>query len=458
MKVTIMGLGLHGGGLESALFFARSGSRVTVTDLRSENELKPSLESLREYDIVYVLGRHLEENFTNAEIIIKNPGVPKNSPYLELARKNGIPIETDLSVFLSLADNPVIAVTGSKGKSTTASAIHYCLNRIDSRVRIGGNITVSPLSFLKELETGVPVVLELSSWQLSDMEGKGILKPRVSLITNLLPDHMNRYRDMEEYLHDKKLIYQDQDQSDYSLFNRDDPYLRDLHRQSRAKSLFFSSRKQAAGYAGAYLDNGKGYVTDNDKNHLILDTVRLQGDFNRLNLLAAGLALYAYGVKAETISAHLSRFSGIEHRLEHFLTHNGIKYYNDSAATIPQATAGALKSFTEPVYLIAGGTDKNIDFTPLEEVASIPERLYLLAGTATDKIIPLLKRARIPFKGPYDDLTTAVREAMHEATAGSVILLSPGCASFGMFANEFDRGRRFKKTVTELTGSDRSDK
>jgi UDP-N-acetylmuramoylalanine--D-glutamate ligase len=450
LNVTVMGLGLNGGGLESALFLSRAGARVTVTDLRDEKILAPSMERLKGCAVTYVLGRHEESDFADTDLVIKNPGVPQDSPFLKLAREKRVPIETDLSLFLHFIKNPVIAVTGSKGKSTTASAIYFCLRDHDPTARIGGNITVSPLSFIDEIAPGAPLVLELSSWQLADLAGKGVLKPKVSLITNLLPDHMNRYGGMEDYLEDKKQIFADQGPEDYSLFNGDDPWLKGLPAQSRARSLLFKAAPQAPGFAGAYLQDGKGYASLDGRTELILDKMELQGEFNRLNLLAAGLALYAFGMDPAKIRGTLARFKGIEHRLEKFLTNNGITYYNDSAATIPQATVWALKSLREPVSLITGGTDKNIDFEPFLEAASIPKAIYLLAGTGTDKLRPILERAGVRYKGPYTELEPAVRDAMSGAQPGSAVLLSPGCASFGMFLNEFDRGNKFKQAVLKL--------
>ncbi|RPJ04934.1 MAG: UDP-N-acetylmuramoyl-L-alanine--D-glutamate ligase, partial [Spirochaetaceae bacterium] len=269
-RVTVMGLGLHGGGLASARFFASRGATVTVTDLKDGKTLAPSVEKLADLSIRFVLGCHETSDFTETDLVIKNPGVPVDSGYLAHARDAGVNIETDISIFLSHCENPVIAVTGSKGKSTTVSAIHFCLSRILPETRLGGNITVSPLTFIDDLEPGAWVVLELSSWQLADIAGKNCLKPKVSLITNILPDHMNRYKGMDDYVADKKLIYTLQDADDFSIFNLDDQYTTRFMKESCAQKLVFSSKKLPAGMNGAWLMPEGGLLRIGREEHQIL--------------------------------------------------------------------------------------------------------------------------------------------------------------------------------------------
>jgi UDP-N-acetylmuramoylalanine--D-glutamate ligase len=460
-RVTVMGLGIHGGGLASARFFARRGAHVTVTDLRSARILESAMEQLRDFPVRYVLERHEEDDFSQTDLVIKNPAVSPTSPFLQKAREHGVPIETDLSVFFSLARNPNIAVTGSKGKSTTASAIAFGLSTAHPGARLGGNITVSPLSFLDELSPDAPVVLELSSWQLGDLKGKGILRPAVSVFTVILPDHMDKYAGMSEYIADKKAIFEEQTADQKAIFNFDDPLQRGFPKETKARSFVFSGRELPSGLCGAWLagDAGMARVAPGARAEEILETTLLPGAHNRQNLLCAGLALRLYGVSAASIRESLSRFPGVEHRLELFLSWNGIRFYNDSAATIPQATVEAVCAVQGPVVLITGGTDKNIDFSPLAEVVRAPGAIVLLSGTGTEKIRPLLSAAHVSADGPFDNLREAVAKAMTRAgeLGKSVsILFSPGCTSFGMFLNEFDRGRKFKEIVAALTSGDSS--
>ncbi len=459
MKVTVMGLGLNGGGLASARYFAHHGARVTVTDLRSPELLEDSIQQLSGLTVRYVLEKHDEQDFAGADLVIKNPAVPPGSSFLAAARARGVPIETDLSIFLSMAKNPVIGVTGSKGKSTTASAIAFGLARVDPGTVLAGNITVSPLDFVDGMDPGSPVVLELSSWQLGDLRGRGILRPAISAFTVILPDHLDRYMGMGDYIADKKVLFQEQAPDQKAVFNLDDPWQHDFARETRAQPFFYSASDLPDGLRGAWLEGEKGTVrlspVGGDEK-TVLSGKRLPGTHNAINLLCAGLVLRIYGVKAEVARKALAEFPGVEHRLEMFRQWKRLRFYNDSAATIPQATVQAVKSVEPPVVLVMGGTDKNIDFSPLAEIARAPRALVLLAGSGTEKIRALLDSEGISYEGPFGDLASAVDTAITIAGGGeepAAVLFSPGCTSFGMFRNEFDRGARFKQAVLEATSS-----
>ncbi len=447
LSVTIMGLGLNGGGLASARFFAEAGATVTVTDRKSEAELAPSIEALAGRENVrFVLGRHELDDFKNADVVIKNPGVKlEGNEYLAAARS----IETDVSVFLRFSRAPIIACTGSKGKSSTVSAMQFGLERLGYTSFLGGNITVSPLTFLDSTNETTPVVLELSSWQLADLRGRGILKPRVAVLTPIMADHQNWYGGMEPYVADKKLIYADQDSSASLLCNRDDEWGRVFASETKARVLMYSSRPLPAGIDGAWLEgDGTGMIRLNgvETSSLPRD-IAVPGLHMRQNVLNAALALAAFGADPGKAGSALASFPGIEHRLEFFHEEAGVRWYNDSAATIPEAVAAALGSFKEPVVLMTGGTDKNLDFRPLAEKAHLAKTVILLAGTGTDKLMPLLAARGVSFKGPYPDLASLVAAARDAAERGDVVLFSPGATSFGLFLNEFDRGRKLKAAV-----------
>ena len=455
-KVTVMGLGLNGGGLASARYFAHQGAEVTVTDLREPELLRESIEGLSDLPVRYVLGKHEEQDFTGADVVIKNPAVPPDSRFLQAALSRGVPVETDLSIFLSLTHNPIIGVTGSKGKSTTASAIAFGLQRVDPGTVLAGNITVSPLDFVDGLDSRSPVVLELSSWQLGDLRGRGILHPAISAFTVILPDHLDRYKGMSDYIADKKVLFQEQGPDGKAVFNLDDPWQLEFPRETRAQVFFYSVSDLPDGLRGAWLQGDKGTAklsASGEEKH-ILSSKRIPGAHNAVNLLCAGLVLQLYGVKAEVISRALAEFPGVEHRLEMFRQWKRLRFYNDSAATIPQATVQAVRAVESPMVLIMGGTDKNIDFSPIAEVAQVPRALVLLAGSGTEKIRVLLEREGIAYKGPFGNIESAVDTAISVAGGGqesATVLFSPGCTSFGMFRNEFDRGAQFKRAVLEAT-------
>jgi UDP-N-acetylmuramoylalanine--D-glutamate ligase len=481
MKALVMGLGLHGGGLESARYLARHGADVTVTDLRDEKTLAPSIEKLeaegdgtanKSRPIRYVLGRHEMADFENADLVIKNPGVRPDSPYLKAARR----IETDISIFLANSPARLVAVTGSKGKSGTSSALHWVLQEarkaaaLRGKAWLGGNITVSPLTFLDELKADDDVVLELSSWQLGDLKEdracareRRLLKPRAAVLTAIMPDHLDRYGTMEAYVADKRIIYRGQDEHDATIAACDS-WGRSFLGESRGRPLVYAESPLDEGVSGGWLTgpDGPGLarlygrpgsalppgIAEGETFEAVPAQLLVPGYHQKKNLLAAALALLGLGLDAETVRQGLASFPGIEHRLEFFHEAAGVRFYNDTAATIPEAAAAAVEAFGDtPVVLIAGGADKNLDYGPLLKAAPGAKAVILLAGTGSDKLKNLFAGAGIAFQGPFDNVDAAVKAALDTAKSGDIAVLSPGCASFGMFLNEFDRGRKWKDAV-----------
>lgn len=466
-----MGLGLHGGGLAAARFLAKRGAEVTVTDLRDEATLEPSLRQLDDFRIRTVLGRHEMSDFSGADFVVKNPAVRPDSPYLVASRR----VETDLSLFLRECPARILAVTGSKGKSSVSSALHWGLGKLGRRSFLGGNITVSPLNFLEELSEADDVVLELSSWQLGDLRGRvredgrldeegrpeALLKPRVALLTAIMPDHQDRYGSMEAYVADKRVIYAGQDRRDATICGLD-AWGDSFAAETRGRALRYGIGPLPPGSAGAWMEppvsgapGSRCFLERGDgaREELLPERLAVPGAHQRMNLLSAALALSDLGFPSADIASALSVFPGIEHRLEFFAERHGVRFYNDTAATIPEAAAAALGAFREPVVLVCGGTDKALDFEPLARAAASAKALVLLAGTGSDKLTTLLDAAGLPYAGPYGDLDAAVAAAIDAARPGDVVVLSPGCASFGMFLNEFDRGKKWKETVLRAAGA-----
>lgn len=511
-KVTVMGLGLNGGGEACVRFFLQHGACVTVTDMKTAEQLAPTINSIGtdpSLDLSrlrYVLGEHKIEDFENADCVIKNPGVKiQGNKYLAAAKA----IETDISIFLHFTKAPIIAVTGSKGKSSTVSALSYALNQAGFKCFLGGNITVSPLTFLSKTDGTTPVVLELSSWQLADLRGRKALKPKIAIITKIVPDHQNWYGDMDSYVDDKKLIYADQDEKDFTILDfDDDDYLRDCANpkngcrcwgdlfasETKGRVLRYSKNELPADVAGVFQKNESreftaGYArlpTDLMSAHArnkclqveqIMGRLQVPGNHMKINVLNAGLALYLMGVAAEQAVNILGEWKGITHRLEKFhewespVDGRKVSFFNDSCATVPEAAAAASQSFEQKVILITGGTDKGLDFLPLAKCLNMedgshykPFEIYLLAGTGTDKLIPLLKKRNVNYYGPFDSLSILlgmVKTNLISETSSKVygrpvkgnslpVVFSPGATSFGMFTNEFDRGNKFKSMVKEI--------
>lgn len=445
-KVTIMGLGLHGGGLASALFFIKEGAIVTITDLRSAEVLKPTTKKLESFDLKYRLGTHVDEDFIDADLVIKNPGVPSNSKYLKMAKR----IETDISIFLGRVNCPIIAITGSKGKSSTVSAIDYILKQVNPKTQLGGNITVSPLTFLDQVDDTTPVILELSSWQLGDIKGRKILKSSIATVTNIMNDHQNAYNNLEEYADDKAVIFEGLKGD--AILNYQDDFTPFFCNKLNKTPLYFSNKLLPKQIDGAFLDDmGQGWMQIDGRQELILGReLTLKGGHQRENMLLAALILKRFNIETSVIKNGLAKFKGIAHRMEFCREVSGIKFYNDSAATIPEAVCAAILSFKTPVRLISGGTDKELDFSNIATAFSKVESIHLLEGTGTDKMIIKLNEGHIKFNGPYSSLDLLMADLKPTLKDGDSVLFSPGATSFGMFNNEFHRGDYFKDIVSSI--------
>ena len=485
LRVTVMGLGQHGGGLAAAAYAVSRGATVTVTDLADEARLAAGLERLPPQARL-VLGRHERADFAGADLVIKNPAVKRGSPYLAAARA----VTTDIALFLAewRHRGPLVAVSGTKGKSGTASAAAHILRGHDERTALGGNITRSPLEFVDTLAPRVPVVLELSSFQLGDLrfcrehnartahvQRSGLdaaLQPRlaaeVAAITTIMPDHQDYYRDMERYVDDKREIYAHPAPNGRQIFGLGHGWADGFVADCRRSAWTVEPRRPAAGTGGADRQPPRGsepatatcapdgsYRLSGANDAVLVPADSLvPGDHNRANLAIAGLAAVALGMDVATVAARARRFPGIAHRLETVAERGGVRLVNDSAATVPEAALAGVRAFDgHPVVLIAGGSDKGLDLAPLLAACRVARATVLLAGSCTERLLGLPAADEIAYSGPWPDpaqgfdAALAAAGAIRDARRGArvIVLLSPGCASFGMFRNEFDRGDRFRR-------------
>ncbi len=429
IRVLVMGLGLHGGGLGVARFFCEQGALVTVTDLREEAELESSLAALAELNIELVLGGHRESDFRDADLIIRNPAVPADSPYLQIARQHGTPVDMEMGIFFGEYDRDrIIGVTGTRGKSTTATFIHHLLSEHGVDAVLAGNIRRSAVAMLSLLGPEDTVVLELSSWQLESLEQHGV-SPAVAVVTNVLPDHLNRYPDMKSYAAAKTPIIRYQGSGDLAVLNRNNSRTASFADITAAEVAWFSEDELVPGWEHA----------------------RIVGDHNRANLAAAIAATARFGIPEATIARAVESFPGIPYRLQPVGEYEGVTYVNDTCATTPDATLAALNTVQGPVVLIAGGSDKLLDFDTLggriHEMGSQMRSVLLLPGAGTEKLRRVLPGG---ISREASSMEEAVRLAADAARAGDVVLLSPACASFGLFQNEFDRGDQFNQRVEAL--------
>jgi len=434
-KVTVMGLGLHGGGLATVRWLLKNGAKtVIITDLRTKNELKAPLAELKNSkNIEFILGHHRAIDFQEVDLVVKNPGVPKESEYLKIARKNKIPIESDISLFyrFCLSKN-IIGITGTKGKSTVASLVYQIFKKFDSRNQIAGNIGTSSLVVLDKITSAdIPVVLELSSWQLEDSVHLEI-SPHIAVITNIMREHLNRHGSMEDYITAKKLIFKFQNENDFLVLNYQDKILQALAQDKiiRPQIIFFNKRPKK------------------ELSILNNEMPKLLGNHNLENIMAAISVARIYGLSDEITKKAVLNFKGLSGRLELVKVIKGVNYYNDTTATTPDATIAALQTLNDRLpgrlFLIAGGADKDLDFNDLaKEILKKVERVELLDGDATVKLKRALKLVKFSNYGLNKSLKRAIQNIQSLVEKGDIVLLSPAAASFNMFKNEFDRGDKF---------------
>lgn len=428
-KITIMGLGLLGRGVGDAKYLAGCGAELIVTDLKSKEDLTSSLKELEQFsNITYVLGEHRLEDFRERDMLLKAAGVPLNSPHIAEAKKHGIPVRMSADLFAELSGIPIVGITGTRGKSTVTHMIHHLLSKSGKKTVLGGNIRgMSTLALLPQIQGDEIAVLELDSWQL---QGFGEIKksPHVAVFTTFFPDHLNYYKsDMDAYLADKAHIFLHQHPGD----------------------TFVLGAQAAPKINNAYA--GRFPVDPIIPDALPSDwKLGVPGEHNRYNAALARATARALGVSDVNVKNALESFAGVPGRLECVREVGGVRIYNDTTATTPEAAIAALRALDEEggkrIVLIAGGADKSLDMKELvAEIRKRTKRIILLAGSGTNAIL-----GQLPDASVYDSLKGAFEEAMRCARPGDFVLLSPAFASFGMFKNEFDRGDQFNALVKSL--------
>jgi UDP-N-acetylmuramoylalanine--D-glutamate ligase len=455
-KITVMGIGLHGGGVAAVRFFTAAGAKVIATDMKTEKELEPSLEKIKDLkNITLILGQHRMEDFTQVDLVVKGPAVPWNSKHIQAALKKKIPVEMDSSIFFKLSKLPIVGVTGTKGKTTTASLIAEILKTAGKKVftaGIGQKPVLSTLDEIGEEKNGV-VVFELSSWRLSAL-GRAGLSPHIAVMTNIHQDHLNYYGTMEKYIADKEFIFSSQKAEDYTILNYDDESILKIIGKIKSKKIFFSALKSSLD-SSIFIEKGKINYKKNGEISEICDLsdIGLRGGHNLYNVLAAVGATVAFGIAPEKICEAIKNFKGVPHRLEFVREIDKVKYINDTTATVPDAAIAGINSFSKTIILIAGGADKNMDFKEFaKNISEKVKKVILLKGEATEKIKSELKKinAEKMIDSEFDSMEKAVIRAKNISGPADVVLLSPGAASFGLFLNEFDRGEKFREAVGEL--------
>lgn len=424
-NITVFGLARSG--VASAKKLVSLGAKVTATEVKSASELDPTiLQELQGLGVKLELGGHSSKSIEFADLIVVSPGIHLDIPIFTEARNKGIPIISEIELAYRLQKKPIIAVTGTNGKTTTATLIGEMLKASGKLVEVAGNIG-HPLVSVDDTNLDL-IVTEISSYQLETIVE---FKPWISILLNIQPDHLERHKTMEEYINQKAKIFVNQTGSDYVIYNMDDPRVSKLVKRAKAKLIAFSK-------------NNPEIIA------LKPSEIRIPGKHNLENALAAAQAAYLCGVDKKIVADVLRTFPGIEHRIEYVRTINGIEFYNDSKATNPDSTLVALETFKNPVILILGGRDKGVTLDALCQKVKNRVKDVVLIGEATPRFKEALENAGYTNIHLASSLEEAVRTSFHLGKPGDVVLLSPACASFDMFTNFEERGKVFKKACQSL--------
>jgi UDP-N-acetylmuramoylalanine--D-glutamate ligase len=447
-KVLVVGLGKSG--LAAALFLRRRGAQVTVSDLRSAQALGKEIPSLLEAGIAVEAGGHGLLTFRRQDLIVVSPGVPLNTPELVQVRNLGLPVIGELELAARFLKGDVLAITGSNGKTTTTTLSGQIFSAGGLKTLVAGNIGLPVIEVVDQSAADAWSVLEVSSFQLETTQS---FHPRVAVILNITPDHLDRHGTFENYVAMKEKIFANQTADDYLILNGDDPVAQQAASRARAQVLWFSRSKIVR--SGAFLLNGLVMFRASEYASPIpvvpLADIPLKGEHNIENVLAAVCAACVAKIPVEVIGRTVASFHAVEHRLEFVASVHGVDYYNDSKATNVDATAKAIASFPGSIHLILGGKDKNSDYTQLHALLRARVKAVYTIGSAAEKIEGQIAGVtRIVHAGTLD---VAVGLAAGEAVAGDVVLLAPACSSFDQFENYEQRGKAFKQAVITLQGA-----
>jgi UDP-N-acetylmuramoylalanine--D-glutamate ligase len=441
-RVLVVGLGKSG--VASALFLASRGARVTVSDAKSEDQLRTEIPALLDRGITVETGKHGERTFRDQDLIVVSPGVPGNVDPLEHARRLGIPVIGEIELTARFLQGNIVAITGSNGKTTTTTLTGEIIASGGHKTLVGGNIGTPAITFVEQSSPDTWVVLEISSFQLESIE---TFRPHISAILNVTPDHLDRHGSMENYVAAKTRIFENQTADDYAVLNADNEISSRLAVGVKPQVLWFS--RQHSVERGAFVQGGSIlYRNEAEVEIMPVSEIALKGAHNVENVLAAVAIGMAAGVEPSAIRRAVKDFRAVEHRLEYVATLRGVQYYNDSKATNVDATIKALESFPANIHLILGGKDKGSDYGELSAlIAERVKRVYTI-GAAAAKIESQIGNA-VPVTSALT-LESAVRKAADLAAEGDIVLLAPACASFDQFSSYEHRGRVFKDLVQSL--------
>jgi UDP-N-acetylmuramoylalanine--D-glutamate ligase len=447
-RVLIVGLGKSG--LASALFLKARGARVTVSDTKKEDQLRDEIPTLLDHGIAVETGGHGERTFRSQDLIIVSPGVPVDAPPLVQARSLGEKVIGEIELAARHLPGPIVAITGSNGKTTTTTLCGEIIGACGPRTLVGGNIGTPAISLVEAASADTVAVLEVSSFQLETIE---TFRPKVAVILNVTPDHLDRHRTFQAYADAKARIFENQKEDDFAVLNADDPTCVELASRTKGQVFWFSRAKEIS--QGTYVAGEDIVFRDTDKQVAILPVadIPLKGAHNVENVLAAVCVGILMGCQPEPIADAVRKFKAVSHRLEYVATVRGVEYYDDSKATNVDATIKALESFPANIHIILGGKDKGSDYSVLNDLLRKRAKRVYTIGAAAAKIESQIKGAADIVHS--ETLEKAVQEAASAAASGDVVLLAPACASFDQFRSYEHRGEVFKELVQRLAAAEK---
>ena len=447
-RVTLIGLGTRTH-VNLARYLVKQGARVTISDAKPADQLSQEISLLEDLPVTLSLGGHREEDISGADIVYVTPGASRDIPILVEAQRRGIPISSEIELLFDLCPAPIVGITGSSGKTTTTTLVGEILKADGRNVLVGGNIGIPLIDKIDEIGDETWVVLELSSFQLEYLKKS----PHIAAVLNVTPNHLDRHHTFENYVEAKKNIIRYQTAADYAILNLDDPASCDMVPDVAGRTLLFSRQSEVR--EGAYRRDEEIFVRIGGLERKIcgIGELKLRGQHNIENALAAAAITTAARAVPRSIAQVLTSFTGVEHRLEPVREIDGVKFFNDSIATSPERAIAGLLSFDEPLVLVAGGMSKHL---PLEEFARVIQRkvkYLVLVGGLGKEIDEAMSRIDADSSIPrihFPNLKDGILKAAEVATAGDVVLLSPGGTSFDEFKDFEHRGRYFKDIVNKL--------
>lgn len=445
-KVLILGLGKSG--IAAALTLSKMGAKVVASDIKEERELK-DIEILSSHDIELVCGGHPLDLLENCKLIVVSPGIPNDLEIIIEAKNRNIPVVSELELGYWFTKAPVIAITGTNGKTTTTTLVGEILKNDGFNISLAGNIGIPLIGEMESRDNNDYIVVEVSSFQLENILH---FKPKIGVILNISEDHMNRHKNLENYIEAKARIFENQDESDFLILNYDDPVLSKLAKRAKSNVIFFSRKAELS--SGAYVKDDVIVFKYDGQVHPVLKVAELgiKGLHNLENALAAICVACIAKVNLNSLAETLKDFQGVEHRLEYVGTIDGVRYFNDSKGTNPDASQKAIEAIEEPIVLIAGGYDKKTDFTDFIKSFDNKVKKLILLGETADIIAKTAQGLGFYNIEKVDTIEDAVYAAKESAKSGDVVLLSPACASWDMFESFEERGKVFKEAVFSLIG------